>query len=550
MDIMDFRERSFAKLAVIADKLGCDISGSTDDVDLCMVTHCRNPIGYAVLSGNQWSRISEQEFNKFSKPSKHVYIESIDASLDPDTARLPGYRNASGSDAFQALFQLPELCQKNATLLMLFVLCIAAPLLSILYPLFGGSIAAVLTGLQTAPQVLQELLWACGGPDEYEDKHWVASVPHIWQPHCELGALQPSDDLVDYAVLEITIHKKSMTLPAPVVNRLVALENSIPQAVVNTVSKSYPFSVPVVLGRKLAGSERTIFTLDGNELLNYDEEMLQRLFAQHSNIQNTLRKFVVLCRKNPKDFAAEIKRRAARFIPSKHDGRFTCTSADTMVHVKAKLLAVLETLLIWGTQQNYCIYDEASAFFRTVWGAILPETSPKPPEDTTAKLNPESVYTFLLFFKKYLHDHIAGIRKEGETWDSQSVAWLRTLKNQTTPLLICGRRSLLTAYQDWLQERDVELDISAEAALQAALTEGGIPFRTGGRDTTWKYKLSPADKPLPCMGVALNDLLSLFKQHEISIGNDLGSLFSLESDDCKAEADSVAEIDESEENEA
>lgn len=107
MDIMDFRERSFAKLAVIADKLGCDISGSTDDVDLCMVTHCRNPIGYAVLCGNQWSRISEQEFNKFSKPSKHVYIESIDVSLDPDTARLPGYRNASGSDAFQALFQLP-----------------------------------------------------------------------------------------------------------------------------------------------------------------------------------------------------------------------------------------------------------------------------------------------------------------------------------------------------------------------------------------------------------------------------------------------------------
>lgn len=188
-------------------------------------------------------------------------------------------------------------------------------------------------------------------------------------------------------------------------------------------------------------------------------------------------------------------------------------------------------------------------FFRTVWGAILPETSPKPPEDTTAKLNPENAYTFLLFFKKYLHDHIAGIRKEGETWDSQSVAWLRTLKNQTTLLLICGRRSLLTAYKDWLQERDVELDISAEAALQAALAEDGIPFRTGGRDTTWKYKLSPADKPLPCMGVALNDLLSLFKQHEISIGNDLGSLFSLESDDCKAKADFVAEIDESEENE-
>lgn len=542
---------SASEIIAIHKKNGGDIAnfGAPSDYDhLYVITQGDLTLAYAARGGKCLVEIPKKEFNK---RQKHADIEYINVSLDSDAALLPPYCwRARDSDAFRALFQLPELCQKNATLLMLFVLCIAAPLLSILYPLFGGSIAAVLTGLQTAPQVLQELLWACGGPDEYEDKHWVASVPHIWQPHCELGALQPSDDLVDYAVLEITIHKKSMTLPAPVVNRLVALENSIPQAVVNTVSKSYPFSVPVVLGRKLAGSERTIFTLDGNELLNYDEEMLQRLFAQHSNIQNTLRKFVVLCRKNPKDFAAEIKRRAARFIPSKHDGRFTCTSADTMVHVKAKLLAVLETLLIWGTQQNYCIYDEASAFFRTVWGAILPETSPKPPEDTTAKLNPESVYTFLLFFKKYLHDHIAGIRKEGETWDSQSVAWLRTLKNQTTLLVICGRRSLLTAYKDWLQERDVELDISAEAALQAALTEGGIPFRTGGRDTTWKYKLSPADKPLPCMGVALNDLLSLFKQHEISIGNDLGSLFSLESDDCKAEADSVAEIDESEENEA
>ena len=543
---------SASEIIAIHKKNGGDIAnfGAPSDYDhLYVITQGDLTLAYAARGGKCLVEIPKKEFNK---RQKHADIEHINVSLDSDTARLPGYRNASGSDAFQALFQLPELCQKNATLLMLFVLCITAPLLSILYPLFGGSIAVVLTGIQTVSQspVLQELLRTCGGPKKWKGKHWTATVPYSWQPHRELCAARPSDDLADYAKLKVTAGKKSMTLPAPVVNRLVALENSIPQAVGNTVSKNYPFSVPVVLGRKLAGSERTIFTLDGNELLNYDEEMLQRLFAQHSNIQNTLRKFVVLCRKNPQDFASEIERRAARFILSKHDGRFTCTSADTMVHVKAKLLAVLETLLIWGTQQNYCIYDEASAFFRTVWGAILPETSPKPPEDTTVKLNPENAYTFLLFFKEYLHDHIAGIRKEGETWDSQSVAWLRTLKNQTTLLLICGRRSLLTAYKDWLQEKDVELDISAEAALQAALTEGGIPFRTGGRDTTWKYKLSPADKPLPCMGVALNDLLSLFKQHEISIGNDLGSLFSLESDDCKAEADSVTEIDESEENEA
>ena len=31
---------SAAIIGDVAAKLGCDISGSTDDVDLCMVTHC------------------------------------------------------------------------------------------------------------------------------------------------------------------------------------------------------------------------------------------------------------------------------------------------------------------------------------------------------------------------------------------------------------------------------------------------------------------------------------------------------------------------------
>ena len=84
--------------------------------------------------------------------------------------------------------------------------------------------------------------------------------------------------------------------------------------------------------------------------------------------------------------------------------------------------------------------------------------------------------------------------------------------------------------------------------VQTALTKAGIPFRDGGRDTTWKYKLD--DKMVPCMGIALKDLLSLFEQYEISIGNDLGSLLSLESDDCKTEADSVAETNELEGNQA
>lgn len=540
---------STSKIIDIYEKNGGDIAnfGAPNNYDhLYVITQGDLTLAYAARCDKRLVEISKKEFDK---RQKHADIKYINVSFDSDVALLPQYCwNAKGSDAFRALFQLSELCQKNATLLLLFVLCIAAPLLSILYPLFGGSIAAVLTGLQTAPQVLQELLWACGGPDEYEGKHWVASVPHIWQPHCKLGALQPSNDLVDYAGLEITIHKKSMTLPAPVVNRLVALENGIPQSVVNAVNKNYPFSIPVVLGRKVSGSERMTFTLDGSELQAYDPAVLQEFAEYSSSIPRVLRDFAKYCNRDVERFVNNITKIVSYFVPREQNGRYICETVDAETRIKAILLAVLQVFILWSIEQNYCTRQDADVFFRTVWGAILPETAPKPPEDTAAKLNPESAHTFLLFFREYLHDHIAGIRKAGETWDSQSVAWLRTLKNQTTLLLICGRTGLLTAYQDWLQAKGAELDISAEAAVQTALTKAGIPFRDGGRDTTWKYKLD--DKVVPCMGIALKDLLSLFEQYEISIGNDLGSLLSLESDDCKTEADSVAETNELEGNQA
>lgn len=34
MDIMDLHERGIVQLGVIADKLGCDISGSTEEMEM------------------------------------------------------------------------------------------------------------------------------------------------------------------------------------------------------------------------------------------------------------------------------------------------------------------------------------------------------------------------------------------------------------------------------------------------------------------------------------------------------------------------------------
>lgn len=130
---------SASEIIAIHKKNGGDIAnfGAPSDYDhLYVITQGDLTLAYAARGGKCLVEIPKKEFNK---RQKHADIEYINVSLDSDAALLPPYCwRARDSDAFRALFQLPELCQKNATLLMLFVLCIAAPLLSILYPLFGG----------------------------------------------------------------------------------------------------------------------------------------------------------------------------------------------------------------------------------------------------------------------------------------------------------------------------------------------------------------------------------------------------------------------------
>ena len=101
-----------------------------------------------------------------------------------------------------------------------------------------------------------------------------------------------------------------MTLPAPVVNRLVALENGIPQSVVNAVNKNYPFSIPVVLGRKVSGSERMTFTLDGSELQVYDPAVLQEFTEYSSSIPRVLRDFAKYCNRDVERFVNNITKLA------------------------------------------------------------------------------------------------------------------------------------------------------------------------------------------------------------------------------------------------
>ena len=108
--------------------------------------------------------------------------------------------------------------------------------------------------------------------------------------------------------------------------------------------------------------------------------------------------------------------------------------------------------------------------------------------------------------------------------------WLRTLKNLTT-LGDLWSRSLRSPHIRTGSKRDVELDISAEAALQAALAE--TAFRSAPADAT-RRKYSCLADAAALLGVAsmTHPGFRCSKQHEISTGLiPLGACFATESDD-------------------
>jgi len=67
------------------------------------------------------------------------------------------------------------------------------------------------------------------------------------------------------------------------------------------------------------------------------------------------------------------------------------------------------------------------------------------------------------------------------------------------------------------------------AKLQRKLTESGVPFRTGGRDITWKYQLYPTavqkQKPA-CLGLPVKQLLQAWSKYKMEVGQAVGQLIS------------------------
>lgn len=460
-------------------------------------------------------------------------------------------------DTIQAIFQLGDLCKESRSVLIIALLCLSAPLYDMLYPLVGG-LVCIIPDSTTAPPVLRVLLSALAGDESWGGKHWRAQVPHIWSPRVPLGHFAPSTDWRDYAQLSINWKKRTLRLAAPCRNRLFVLESGVPDTIQKQLRKSAPLAIPVLLGKRPSTDAAYCITLEGSSFDTYDERILADLQALADSISALVCQFAAYQKMQPEDFFDRVCEVRTSYLPSGRVDHFVHVETKAETAVTATLLAVLHAFLGWLLECQKCTYDAANTFLGKVWATLLPESAPNNTISAKSSEHPrmEDAAVFIRFLADFLAINLSEIRALGENWKPHTVALLRTVGADPTVLLVFERENLFSAYQAWLSEQDGDSSFAdairpalLPAKLQSALAQGGIPFKDGGRDTTWKYAFYPSsvsDSKVACLGLPVDSVLASWKQYDIEVGDALGHLLHPETSDPSPEPENVPEATENE----
>lgn len=194
-------------------------------------------------------------------------------------------------------------------------------------------------------------------------------------------------------------------------------------------------------------------------------------------------------------------------------GGRTCSSSQGERELWIAVLSLLTLFLDWAARKAELLTEAETAVLKKRFVDWLHPDGPQTPADGAVDLaKAETFYSFLL---DYLRDNAARVVEEPGHADT--AARIHVV-NKTTPSLTLPRAATFKAYA---AGREAPADVD----LQRALMEAGVPLRTEGKDTSWRYTFygkgkapqGQSDK-LPCLSLPLTEL-----PHEVL--NQLTSLF-------------------------
>ena len=345
-----------------------------------------------------------------------------------------------------------------------------------------------IAGMLRLPASVGDLLRAIQGSEKWSGDGWHLHRPWVIRPLYRVGASGPETSVYRYAGGKLTaLVGEKKRFWAPFAGCAVAFTPDLPNQVRQAVLKVSSLAVPI----SASAADRQLVVKMAVEDLAYRSPDDVPALRDASPV---VRRFVRWLEKG---------KHAQQWVDAirANGGRHSCSTAHGEREFWIAALALVILFLDWATRKAELLTEEETAVLKKRFVDWLHPDGPQTPADGAVDLaKAETFYSFLL---NYLGDNATRVI-EGPG-HANTVARVHTV-NKTTPSLTLPRAATFQAYA-------AGGEAPADVDLQRALMEAGVPLRTEGKDTSWRYTFygkgkapqGQSDK-LPCLSLPLAEL--------------------------------------------
>lgn len=443
------------------------------------------------------------------------HVERIDLAAKEDKLSTKASRKA-----LRHLLDFPNHLaepQTGAKLLGLVTLAQAASLYKVQA---GTPLPSVqIVGMLRLPESVGDLLRAIQGPEKWSGDGWHLRRPWLIQPLIRIGAASLETNTYKYvggkAMRPYGLRVKFW---APYAGCAVAFAPDLPAPVRKAILKVSPLILPISAS---TADRQLVVKLAVNELAYRSPDDRPPL----RDASPVVRRFIRWLEK---------EKHAQRWVDAirANGGGHSCSTAHGERELWISVLALVTLFLDWAARKAGLLTEAEATALKVQYAKWLHPNGPQPPVDGAVDLTQPAVfYDFLL---DYLRDNAARVVEEPGHADT--VARIHMV-NRGTPSLTLPRAATFEAYA---AGGEAPTDVDLQRALMAA----GVPLRTEGKDTSWRYAFyargqapqGQSDK-LPCLSLPLAELPhEVLSQLTSLFGNQFGSILPTTGEDIAPEA--------------
>lgn len=338
------------------------------------------------------------------------------------------------------------------------------------------------------PVSIGDILRAVQGPEKWSGDGWHLRRPWLIQPLIRIGAASLETNTYKYVGGKaVRPYGPRVKFWAPYAGRAVAFAPDLPTPVRQAILKTSPLILPI----SASAADRQLvvkLAVDGLAYRSPDDRPPLR------DASPVVRRFIRWLEK---------EKHAQRWVDAirANGGGHNCSTAHGERELWVSALALVTLFLDWAARKADLLSEAEAEVLKNQYAAWLHPDGPQPPTDGAASLTqPKVFYDFLL---AHLRDNADRVTEE--PGHANTVARLHTV-NKVTPSLTLPHAATFWAYAAGGKT-------PADVDLQRVLMEAGVPLRTEGKDTSWRYTFyAKGQAPqgqrekLPCLSLPLAEL--------------------------------------------